>query len=148
MTAVTNNYDCSKTGTGVLNSLPTPCTKPDGSSTTSDLGCKNPDMAGCAASRQVIFELNGNWTINGNLGGYGTLVVNGDLIVNGTFTYYGTVIVNGTLQAGTGNVNVYGGLIAQDTLKLIGNITVAGGSTLANVPTGNSLVFGKAWWER
>jgi len=147
MTSIMNNYDCSLTGSGVLNSLPTPCTKPDGSATTSDLGCKYPEMA-CGADRTVIFELNGPWTINGNIAGHGTLVVNGDLIVNGTFNYYGTIIVNGTLQAGTGNVNVYGGLIAQSTLELIGNISVAGGSTVTNVPTGNSLVFGKAWWER
>jgi len=156
MRSITNNYECSKTGSGVLNSLPTPCTKPDGSATTSDLGCKYPEMA-CGADRSVIFELNGDWTINGNISGHGTLVVSGSLVVNGTFTYYGTIIVNcsdpptpncGLVQAGTGNVNVYGGLIAQTTLRLIGNISVNGGTTVSNVPTGNSLVFGKAWWER
>ncbi|TMI70012.1 MAG: polymer-forming cytoskeletal protein [Bacillati bacterium ANGP1] len=156
MRSITNNYECSKTGSGVLNSLPTPCTKADGSAATSDLGCKYPEMA-CGADRSVIFELNGDWTINGNISGHGTLVVSGSLVVNGTFTYYGTIIVNcpdpptpncGLVQAGTGNVNVYGGLIAQTTLRLIGNISVNGGTTVSNVPTGNSLVFGKAWWER
>jgi len=154
MSSVTSNYDCTKSGSGVLNSLPTACTKLDGTPTTMDLGycsntsttppCPPPD------SRSVAFELNGDWTINGNLTGYGTIVVNGNLIVNGTFTYYGTIIVNGTVQAGTGNVNVYGGLVAQDTLKLIGNITVNGGTTVgaAGIPTGTSLVFGKAWYER
>src|SRR5439155_495970 len=83
-----------------------------------------------SSSRSVAFELNGDWTINGNLTGYGTIVVNGNLVVNGNFTYYGTIIVNGTLQAGTGNVTVYGGLVAQDTLRLIGNITVNGGTTV------------------
>jgi len=154
MSSVSSNYHCSKSGSGVLNSLPTSCTKPDGSSTTSDLGyCSDTSTTPpCPppGSRSVAFELNGDWTINGNLTGYGTIVVNGNLVVNGTFTYYGTIIVNGTLQAGTGNVNVYGGLVAQDTLRLIGNITVNGGTTVgsAGVPTGNSLVFGKAWYER
>ncbi|OLD39463.1 MAG: hypothetical protein AUI83_23030 [Armatimonadetes bacterium 13_1_40CM_3_65_7] len=154
MSSVASNYYCSKTGSGVLNSLPTSCTKLDGSATTSDLGyCSNTSSTPpCPppGSRSVAFELNGDWTINGNLTGYGTVVVNGNLVVNGNFTYYGTIIVNGTLQAGTGNVTVYGGLVAQDTLRLIGNITVNGGTTVgaAGVPTGNSLVFGKAWYER
>lgn len=143
--SITNNYDCKRyvPAGETYNSLPIPCTRPDGTTTTDDLG---------TASRRLIWVLTcdpgGQFQMNGNLTGYGTLVVNCDLIVNGTFTYNGTIIVNGTLQAGTGNVVVNGGLVAQDTLKLIGNITVNGGGTIADVATGNSLVFGKAWWER
>jgi len=144
----TSNYDCKISGGGVLNSLPVPCTKPDGSASTTDLGCQNPPMTGCTTNSKVI-EMDGNWTINGNIGGHGTIIVNGDLVVNGTFTYWGTIVVNGTLQAGTGNVNVYGGLVAQDTLKLIGNITVQGGTTVGGTPpSGPANVIGKAWWQR
>ncbi len=144
----TSNYDCKISGGGVLNTLPVPCTKPDGSASTTDLGCQNPPMTGCTTNSKVI-ELDGNWTINGTIGGHGTLIVNGDLVVNGTFNYWGTIVVNGTLQAGTGNVNVYGGLVAHDTLKLIGNITVQGGTTVGGTPpSGAANVIGKAWWQR
>ena|SRR3989475_2569991 len=144
MTSITNNYDCkyySATGAS-FNSLPLSCTRPDGSTTTSDLG-----TAGNTKIWVMTCDAGGQYHINGNISGYGTLVINCDLVVNGTFTYYGTIIVNGTLQAGTGNVTVNGGLVAQDTLRLIGNITVVGGGTIADVPTGNSLVIGRAWWE-
>jgi hypothetical protein len=146
---LTNNYTCKMTGGGVLNSLPITCTAPDGSTITTDLGCKRPEMSGCAVSRQVTLVLEGNWTINGTIAGHGTIVVNGNLVVNGTFDYWGTIIVNGTLQAGTGNVNVHGGLVAKETLKLIGNITVEGGANVGgSAPTGRSTVVGRAWWER
>lgn len=147
-TTFTNNYDCKISGGGVLNSLPTACTLPDGTPSTTDMGCQNPPMT-CTPTKPKVIVLEGNWTVNGNLGGHGTLIVNGDLIVNGTFNYWGTIVVNGTLQAGTGNVNVTGGLVALDTLRLIGNITVAGGSTVGGTPpTGPANVIGKAWWER
>ncbi len=149
--SVTNNYDCSKTGIGTLPSLPTACNRIDGTPAPTDhMGCKKPEMtaAYCTQTEQKVFVLNGDWTVNGNIGGHGTLVVNGNLIVNGTFDYWGTIIVNGTLQAGTGAVNIHGGLVAQSTLQLIGNISVEGGGTVTNVPTGHSLVIGKAWWER
>jgi hypothetical protein len=143
---VMSNYDCmlySAAG-GTLNSFPQTGTKPNGSPCTmTDLGtASNPGIfvLGCASG--------GSWTINGNLTGYGTLVMNCNTVINGTVTYYGTIIVNGQLQAGTGNVTVYGGLVALSTLQLIGNITVIGGGTVTSVPTGTSNVFGKAWWER
>ncbi|HVH31917.1 MAG TPA: polymer-forming cytoskeletal protein [bacterium] len=143
---VMSSYDCmlySASG-GTLNSFPQTGTKPDGSSCTmNNLG---------TASNPGIFVLacasGGSWTINGNITGYGTLVMNCNSVVNGTFTYNGTIIVNGQLQAGTGTVVVNGGLVAQSTLQLIGNITVNGGGTVTSVPTGTSNVFGKAWWER
>ncbi len=143
---VMSSYDCmlySAAG-GTLNSFPQTGTKPDGSPCTmTDLGtASNPGIfiLGCASG--------GNWTINGNLVGYGTLVINCNTVINGTVTYNGTIIVNGQLQAGTGNVTVNGGLVALSTLQLIGNITVNGGGTVTSVPTGTSNVFGKAWWER
>ncbi len=144
--SIMNNYDCllySATG-GTLNSFPQTCTKPDGTTTTiNNMG---------TASSPMIFVLScasgGSWTINGNITGYGTLVMNCNSVVNGTFTYNGTIIVNGQLQAGTGTVTVNGGLVAQSTLQLIGNITVNGGGTVTSVPTSTSNVFGKAWWER
>jgi hypothetical protein len=143
---VMSNYDCmlySPAG-GTLNSFPQTGTKPNGSPCTmTDLGtASNPGIfvMGCASG--------GSWTINGNLVGYGTLVLNCNAVINGTVTYNGTIIVNGQLQAGTGNVTVNGGLVALSTLQLIGNITVNGGGTVTSVPTGTSNVFGKAWWER
>ncbi len=143
---VMSNYDCMLYGAagGTLNSFPQTGTKPNGSPCTmTDLGtASNPGIfvLGCATG--------GSWTINGNLTGYGTLVMNCNTVINGTVTYNGTIIVNGQLQAGTGNVTVNGGLVALSTLQLIGNITVNGGGTVTSVPTGTSNVFGKAWWER
>jgi hypothetical protein len=144
--SVMNNYDCmlySATG-GTLNSFPQTCTKPDGTTTTiNNMGTASSPMIlvlACASG--------GSWTVNGNITGYGTLVMNCNSVVNGTFTYNGTIIVNGQLQAGTGTVVVNGGLVAQSTLQLIGNITVNGGGTVTSVPTSTSNVFGKAWWER
>lgn len=149
ISSVANNYDCKVSGGGVLNSLPVACTLQDGTPSTTDLGCKNPEMTTCSPTNPKVILLEGDWTINGTIGGHGTIIVNGNLTVNGTFDYWGTIMVNGTLQAGTGNVNIHGGLVALDTLQLIGNITVEGGGTVGGaVPTGRSNVIGKAWWER
>jgi hypothetical protein len=143
---VMSSYDCQLYGAsgGTLNSFPQTGTKPNNTPCTmTDLG---------TASNPGIFVMScgpgGTWTINGNLVGYGTLVLNCNTVINGTVTYNGTIIVNGQLQAGTGNVTVNGGLVALSTLQLIGNITVNGGGTVTSVPTGTSNVFGKAWWER
>lgn len=143
---VMSSYDCqlySASG-GTLNGFPQTGTKPDGSACTmNNLGTSTSPgifVMSCASG--------GSWTINGNIVGYGTLVLNCNAVINGTVTYNGTIIVNGQLQAGTGNVVVNGGLVALSTLQLIGNITVNGGGTVTSVPTGTSNVFGKAWWER
>ncbi|HXF81840.1 MAG TPA: hypothetical protein VNN19_03710 [bacterium] len=147
----TTNYDCKITGGGTLNTLPVGCIAPPdppGTPTTTDLGCLATQMA-CSPTRPKVIVLEGDWTVNGTIAGHGTLIVNGNMIVSGTFDYWGTIVVNGTLQAGTGNVNIHGGLVAQDTLKLIGNITVEGGTTVGGTPpTGPANVIGKAWWER
>ncbi|MGH2348624.1 MAG: hypothetical protein ACRDFT_04055 [bacterium] len=141
--SVEGNYDRRVTCTGT-------CTI-----TSGDFGCKSPEMA-CtpAEDRPIIVWLDGDsstqWNINANLEGHGTIVVDGNLRINGTFEYWGTVIVNGTAEntLGGGNPKIHGGLVAQNTLSLSGNIEVDGGSSYTSVPLGRSVVTGKAWWER
>jgi|GEM_PF-3103786 len=146
---VNDNFDCRLTGGGVINTLPVTCVDPP--STTSDLGCKSPQMA-CAPAVDrptiVVFDDPGDYTINGNIQGHGTIVVNGNLIVNGDFEYWGTIIVNGTLTLGAGTATIHGGLVAESTLRISGFITVEGGGTITNIPTGRSIVTGRGWWER
>lgn len=138
-----SNYDRTVTGGGTVNS--------------GDFGCKWPEMSGdpnCAiapanADRAIAVLMdNGDYTINGNLKGHGTIVVDGNLIVNGTFEFWGTIVVKGTLTLGAGNAIVHGGAVANNTLKISGNITVDGGGTITNVPVGRSVLIGKGWWER
>jgi hypothetical protein len=141
--SVEGNYDRRVTCTGT-------CTV-----TSGDFGCKSPEMT-CtpAEDRPIIVWLDGDsstqWNINANLEGHGTLVVDGNLRINGTFEYWGSVIVNGTAEntLGGGNPKIHGGLVAQNTLSLSGNIEVDGGSSYTSVPLGRSVVTGKAWWER
>lgn len=146
---VNGNFDCRLTGGGVINTLPVTCADPP--STTSDLGCKSPQMA-CAPAVDrptiVVFDEPGDYTINGNIQGHGTIVVNGNLTVNGDFEYWGTLIVNGTLTLGAGSATIHGGLVADSTLRISGNINVEGGGTITNIPTGRSIVTGRGWWER
>lgn len=145
---VNANFQCRVNGGGVISSLPLTCNEPTG--TTSDLGCKYPQMS-CSPPEDrsvlTVFGL-GDWTINANLKGHGTIVVDGNLTVNGDFEFWGTIVVNGTLTLGAGNAIVHGGLVADSTLKISGNIKVEGGGTISNVPTGRSVVTGRGWWER
>jgi hypothetical protein len=145
---INGNFDCRLMGGGVINTLPVACADPP--STNSDLGCKSPQMS-CspAADRPVItvFEA-GDYTINGTIQGHGTIVINGNLTVNGDFEYWGTIIVNGTLTLGAGSATIHGGLVADSTLRISGNINVEGGGTITNIPTGRSIVTGRGWWER
>jgi hypothetical protein len=141
--SVEGNYDRRVSCTGT-------CTITGG-----DFGCKSPEMT-CtpAMDRPIIVWLDGDssttWNINSNLEGHGTVVVDGNLRINGTFEYWGTIIVNGTAEntMGGGNPKIHGGLVAQNTLSLSGNIEVDGGSQYTSVPLGRSVVVGKAWWER
>ena len=149
--SVNQNFDCREGGGGVLNSTPINCDEPTG--VVSDIGCKMPEMSAepaCATpvTRPVSLVLDGSWTINGNLKGHGTIVVNGDLTVNGDFEYFGTIIVNGTMTLGAGSATIHGGLVADSTLRISGNINVEGGGTVGMVPTGRSIVIGRGWWER
>jgi hypothetical protein len=151
--SVNQNFECKKAGPGTLNTTPINCDEPSG--VTSDIGCKMPEMVAepaCAPpndyTRPVSVVLDGSWTINGTLKGHGTIVVNGDLTVNGDFEYWGTIIVNGTMTLGAGSATVHGGLVADQTLKISGNINVDGGGTVGMVPTGRSVVIGRGWWER
>lgn len=145
---VNANFQCRVNGGGVITSLPLTCNEPTG--TTSDLGCKYPQMS-CSPPEDrsvlTVFGL-GDWTINANLKGHGTIVVDGNLTVNGDFEFWGTIVVNGTLTLGAGNATVHGGLVADSTLRISGNIKVEGGGTITNVPTGRSVVTGRGWWER
>lgn len=100
------------------------------------------------ADQPLTVLLEGEWQLNGNLTGFGTLIVDGSLILNGTFQYWGTVIVNGTFVEATGNATITGGLVARSTLDLSGNFSVNGGGAVPSGPVGHSLVTAKAWWER
>jgi len=151
ISSVENNFNCRMNGGGVINSLPVACVEPP-TTPTSDLGCYAPVMT-CSGtpevSRQVLMLLDGgDYQINGNIKGHGTMVVDGNLIVNGDFEYWGTIIVKGTLTLGAGSAVIHGGLVADSTLNISGNIQVEGGGTITNVPTGRSLVIGRGWWER
>lgn len=103
---------------------------------------------GTPSAPQAILLTGGNWQLNGNATGAGTLVVNGSLTVNGTFTYQGTVVVNGQFVQGAGTATITGGLIAQSTLDLVGTFTVYGGGNVPSVPLGPSIVTSRLWWER
>lgn len=100
------------------------------------------------AAQPLIVLLSGDWHLNGNLTGYGTLVVDGNLTLNGTFNYWGTVIVNGTFVQASGTSTITGGLMARNTLDLTGNFTINGGGAVPSGPVGRSVVLAKAWWER
>lgn len=103
---------------------------------------------GTPSTPQAILLTSGDWQLNGNATGVGTLVVNGNLTINGTFLYTGTVIVTGTFVQGAGTANITGGLIAAATLNLTGNFSVNGGGTVPNTPLGPAIVTMKTWWER
>jgi hypothetical protein len=134
-----SNYDQYQTGGGVINA-----------STTLDFGCKDPEMT-CVGgeSRPTIVLLDdGDYHVNANLEGHGVLLVDGDLEVNGTLEYWGTMIVRGKLTLGSGNVIVHGGLIAEDTAEITGNITVEAGVGIATKLLGPATVTRRVWWER
>lgn len=146
--SVESNFNCRVNGGGTISSLPISCLEPTGM--TTDMGCYAAKMT-CtpAVDRPVSLALDGgDYSINANLQGHGTIVVDGNLTVNGNFEYWGTIIVKGTLTLGAGSATIHGGLVADSTLKISGNINVEGGGTVTNVPTGQSIVIGKGWWER
>lgn len=103
---------------------------------------------GTADHPLTVLLTGGDWRLNGNLTGYGTLIVDGSLTIDGTFQYWGTVIVKGTFVQGSGNATITGGLVAWDTLDLIGNFTANSGGAVPSVPVGQSVVTVKSWWER
>jgi predicted acyltransferase (DUF342 family) len=65
-------------------------------------------------------------SISGNYTGRGILIVTGDLKLSGTFQYEGLVYVFGTLtlSGGGSGLNVKGGIMANETIQVGGNITV------------------------
>jgi len=128
---------------------------------STDWGCKQPEMS-CTppVDRPVALLLDGtpnvtNWTISGVVSGHGTLVVNGNLTwaTSGTFTYWGTIIVNGTVNNGLCSCSpapntVYGGLVSTQPYIIHDATQIYGGGNVSSIPTGPSIVDGKAWWER
>ena len=52
------------------------------------------------------------------------------------------------MTLGAGSATIHGGLVADSTLRISGNISVEGGGTVGMVPTGRSIVIGRGWWER
>lgn len=136
---LTDNYDTYRSGGGTIND-----------SSGIDLGyCANPNSCSAASSRpQIILLDNGDYTINGNLTGHGLILIDGNLTVNGTLTYWGTIIVNGSMTLGSGNVVVYGGVMAKSTAYLTGNITINAGGNVSNVLLGPATVYPRSWRER
>ncbi len=124
-----------------------------GGPVTGDLGCKYPEMA-CspAVDRPISILLNGGaWTLMGPTLGHGTIVVNGNLAIGGSIQFWGTIIVNGTFDP-TGPFitprDIFGGLLTTTTTAIHHSFHVTAGSAVPSVPTGPSVVVGKAWWER
>jgi len=106
------------TSVGPLNSL-----GPVGTATTCSTGTMNnwgdplrsAGTKGCWNYFPIIY-VNGNITVNGDLG-QGILLVAGDMIVQGSFQFYGPVIVRGHLKiTGGGNTESHfiGGVMAAD----------------------------------
>ena len=60
--------------------------------------------------------------------GYGLLAVDGDLTLGGGFNWYGLILVNGTLTLNGGGgpnaINIYGAVLAQQTVGLNGNVDI------------------------
>jgi Tfp pilus assembly protein PilX/cytoskeletal protein CcmA (bactofilin family) len=120
---------------------------------TGYMGCKNPEMAGCAVSDPRVVYITGppgtKWDLEGNLQGHGTMVIDGDVRAQGTFDYWGTLLINGSFDvSGAGTTRIYGGLVTQGPLNITGNFTGSGGSIITSPPVGRATVVGKAWWER
>ncbi|OFV84921.1 MAG: hypothetical protein A2W26_00865 [Acidobacteria bacterium RBG_16_64_8] len=99
----------------------------------------------CEPSGSCTYTLNGG---GGGFHGNGLLLVDGDLNVNGTVNWWGTIVVNGSLTLGSGNVRVYGGVVANSTAYLTGNIEVHAGGDVGNPITGGATVAPRSWWER
>lgn len=86
------------------------------------------DAAGNTYSTMIYIDNSGGKEaeISGSFTGRGILIVTGDLKLSGNLTYEGLIYVFGTLTiAGGGNtLNVQGGVMADNTVALNGNVTV------------------------
>lgn len=117
------------------------------------VGSPDPHTPGCNGSDgrfTFVALLNGNYTINSNINGFGTIVVNnGNLTINGTFTYMGTIFVKGGVTLGAGNITIRGGMVTQQLTDLSGNATLNTGENVGNLAVSNDVtVIVGAMWER
>ena len=86
------------------------------------------DAAGDTYSTLIYIDNSGgnDVTLSGNFTGRGILIVSGDLKLSGNLVYEGLVYVLGTLTISGGGsaLNVTGGVMANDTVSINGNVTV------------------------
>ncbi|OGP17282.1 MAG: hypothetical protein A2V21_302845 [Deltaproteobacteria bacterium GWC2_55_46] len=101
------------------------------------------DAAGDTYSTMIYIDNSGGKEaeISGDFTGRGILVVTGDLKLSGSLTYEGLIYVFGTLtlSGGGSELNVTGGIMADNTVSINGNITVSyDQATLEDVAKENS----------
>lgn len=102
------------------------------------------DAAGDTYSTMIYIDNDGGGKeaeISGNFTGRGILIVTGDLKLSGNLTYEGLIYVFGTLtiSGGGSNLNVLGGIMANSTVGLNGNVSVTyDQATLMDVAKENS----------
>jgi len=79
------------------------------------------DTFGTQASPQIT-HFSGDVTINGNLSGFGILVVDGGLTISGSSTFTGLIIVQGTTDITTvqGNTTILGSIWTTDLRLTVG----------------------------
>lgn len=86
------------------------------------------DYAGNSYSTMIYIDNSGGKEveITGNFQGRGILIVTGDLKLSGTLAYEGLIYVFGnlTISGGGSNLNVMGGVMANNTVGLNGNVSV------------------------
>lgn len=110
--------------------------------------CDSPDSRPRVVLLDCVPSGSCDYIVNGNLTGHGLLLVDGDVVFNGTLNYRGTIIVNGNATVGSGNVTIYGGLVARSAAFITGSIKVNAGGMVANVLVGSATVTRRSWWER
>ncbi|MBZ0199181.1 MAG: hypothetical protein K8H86_04885 [Ignavibacteriaceae bacterium] len=92
-------------------------------------------VLGTKENPEIIY-VGGNLTLNGNITGYGILLVKGDVSCNGNVTINSIdpsgnnlgLYVNGNLNA-NGNVKLYAQIYSNNNVNLNGNVKVYGGIT-------------------
>jgi hypothetical protein len=147
--AIEQNFDERRSGGGTINAADGidfgQCV--EGSDGIAN-NCDSPDSRPRIVLLDCVPSGSCTYTVNGNLNGHGLLLVDGNVVFNGTFDFWGTIIVNGNATVGSGNVTVYGGLVARSAAFITGNITINAGGMVANVIVGPATVTRRSWWER
>lgn len=126
-----------------------------------DFGCKTPEMTCAGGADPKVVLIRGDFVLNPSkvaatdrcpVGvaacGHGTILVDGNLKFNGDFTYWGTLIVRGIVEFASGNVVIYGGMVAEGTARVAGSAEIYAGTSVPGALVGPAIVTGKAWWER